>query len=994
VSVFRRTIDRMLLDGLTDDQRDAVTHPGGPLLVVAGAGSGKTRVLTHRLAWLVEQGAEPDQILALTFSSHAADELRARAEVLLGRAHDTLRVSTFHSYAGELARIHGVDHGLLPPAVWATEEDRALLLLERLGELDLDAHDLRGDPGRVVGQMLRRIERCKNELVAADDFVRFAEAQLATAGSRKEERERRRDLEFARVYQAHDHWLAEAGMVDYGEAIVRAVNLLRAHPDRLAAVRETTLHVMIDEFQDTDHAQLQLLYLLADTAESVVAVGDDDQGIYRFRGASTKNILDFRARYTGRREIRLELNHRSHQAILDAAHAVVSRVPERSEKRLVALPGASGPPPELWIAPDEDGQARAVAAEIVRLAAEGVPLEEQAVLMDSVRTESPAIVRALEADGIPHQVHGGLGLFERGEVRHALAWLRASTDPFDVQAHLRLAADPALGLPWAASVDAVARAATAGEPVTGALLHVAGGDGSAFARGLAAVAPAVTGPPQELVRGVLDRSGLRARVLALGGAEGASGLAGLAALERLAAEIADRDRGLDAPGLVRRLMGLSEVGHRGRIERPAERIGVQVSTIHQSKGLEFDAVFVIGLVESRMPGRDRPHADIPDALLPETIPRGRDAHIAEKRRLAYVAMSRARTRLYLTTYELGERARQRPSRFFDDAREALGGVEPRRVGGDVHAGALADIAAAREAVDRAVMVAAVAVAAGDGSDAAPRIEAAHAVLDELVAVRARAITPRGPAELPPAATPVAPPAIEISPSDLQTYKTCPLRYRFARVDRIPQPDRPGGRIGTAAHLALEAHYRPGGSGGDGQALVERFAVQLRRLDVIDTPEGQQALRRGREHLPQYHERVVRGAASVAGVERKFTLPLGRHTVRGRVDRIDRHPSGGFQLVDYKTGRPPAAGGVGDEDLVLALYLAAAQASGSKIQGARLEYVLDGDSRVFDPDAAELATLVEDARVLADRASSGDFAPREGWHCESCDFQLLCPLRDR
>ena len=983
----------MVLDGLTDEQRDAVTHPGGPLLVVAGAGAGKTRVLTHRLAWLVDGGAEPSEILALTFSAQAAEELRSRAEALLGRAHETLRVSTFHAFAGELARVQGVDHGLLPPATWATEEDRALMLLERIGELELIAHDLRGDPGRVVGEILQRIDRCKNELVAADDFVAFADHALQNASGSKERRERLKDLEFARAYQAHDRWLAEAGLVDYGEAIVRSLGLLRANHDRLAAVREVTRHVMIDEFQDTDHAQAQLLYLLADTADSVVAVGDDDQGIYRFRGASTKNIADFRARYPQRREIKLERNHRSTQAILDVAHAVVEKVEDRAEKRLVALEGATGPAPRFWVAPDEDGQARAIADEIVRLAGEGMRFEEQAVLMDSIRTESAAVVRALEAAGIPHQVHGGLGLFERREVRAALAWLRALADPYDVQAHLRIAADPRMGLPWASSADAVATAAAAGAPITGALLRVAGGDGSSLAAAFDAVGPAITGPADDLVRDVLDRSGLRREALALGGAEGAARLAGLAALERMAAEIARRDPGLDAVGLVRRLVGLSEVGHRGRIERSAERIGVQVSTIHQAKGLEFDAVFVIGFVAARMPGRDRQRSDIPDELLPESIQRGRDAHIAEKRRLVYVALTRPRRHVYLSTYEMGERVRQRPSPFFDDARAALGEPDAERVGGSLAAEVLTEIAAARTALERAGQAAANAQATG-ASDHAALMDTARAALEALVAVRANALAPVPVPTPASSAAPVTPPAIEISPSDLQTYRTCPLRYRFARVDRIPQPDRPSGRIGTAAHLALEAHYRPGGDGGDSAALVTRFEMQLNRLGVASTPEGEQALRRGREQLPQYHERVARSGAKPAGVERRFTLPLGRHTVRGRVDRIDRHPSGGFQLIDYKTGRPPGAGGVGDEDLVIALYLAAARAGGAKIQGARLEYVLDGDSRVFDPDPAELATLVEDARLLADAAASREFEPRPGWHCESCDFQLLCPARDR
>ena len=982
-----------MLDDLTPEQRAAVTHPGGPLLVVAGAGAGKTRVLCHRVAWLVEQGAGPDEILALTFSSKAAEELRSRAEALLGRPHETLRVMTFHAFAGELARVHGVEHGLLPPAAWAGDDDRALLMLERLGELDLVAHDLRGDRAQVVDGILRRIDRCKNELVAAGDFVRFAEAALESARTPKERHERRRDLEFARAYAAHDRWLAEAGLVDYGEAIVRALGLLRAHPDRLAAVREGTRHVLIDEFQDTDHAQAEVLYLLADGAASVVAVGDDDQGIYRFRGASTKNIADFRQRFPDRAEVRLELNHRSPQAILDAAHAVVAPVPGRAEKRLVALPGRDGPAPGFWVAADDEAQARAIAAEVVRLAEAGVPYEEQAVLMDSVRIEAGPVAAALEAAGVPYQVHGGLGLFERREVRLAMAWLRALADPSDAQAYLRLAAQPELGIPWARAADAVAGAAAAGAPVTGALLAVAGDAGSPLESLLDACGPAISGgPADELVGGVLDRSGLRAQALALGGAEGAARLEGLAALQRLAADLVRRDPRLDGRGLVRRLTALSEVGHRGRIERGPRRIGVQVQTIHQAKGLEFDAVFVIGLHAARMPGRDRRDADIPDELLPESIQRGKDAHVAERRRLVYVALTRARRQLVLSTSEGGERGRG-PSLFYEEARAAVGSPEPERVGEAPELEALHAIGRARAELERVTLAAAAALAAG-----VPEIEAMAGVTEavhDLVGARAAALAPASPPDPPSPGSPPRPPGIAVSPSDLATYATCPLRYRFAMVDRIPQREVPGSEIGKAAHAALEAHYRPDGTGGDGAALVARFERELGRRGVADTPEGRQAMVRAREHLPRYHEQLAKRGARPVRVEWRFTMPVGAHTVRGRVDRIDRHPSGGFQLVDYKTGSPPRGAGVGDESMVLALYIAAAtEGRQVKVQGARLEFVLDGDARQFDPDPAELAESMEEVRVLADGISLERFDPTPGWHCRSCEFALLCPAQDR
>ena len=351
------------------------------------------------------------------------------------------------------------------------------------------------------------------------------------------------------------------------------------------------------------------------------------------------------------------------------------------------------------------------------------------------------------------------------------------------------------------------------------------------------------------MREVLDRSGLRREALALGGAEGAARLAGLAALERMAGDIARRDPALDAVGLVRRLVGLSEVGHRGRIERSAERIGVQVSTIHQAKGLEFDAVFVIGFVASRMPGRDRQRTDIPDELLPETIQRGRDAHIAEKRRLV-VRRAHPSAAARLPRHVRDRRAHPAAALAVLRRRAELRSAtpEPERVGGGLAPEVLAEIGDARAELERTGQAAAAALAV-EAPDANALMDAARAALDELVAARARALAP----PLAPVATasppPAVPPAIEISPSDLQTYRTCPLRYRFARVDRIPQPDRPSGRIGTAAHLALEAHYRPDGDGGDGDALVARFEMQLSRLGVASTPEGEQALRRGRDSFP-------------------------------------------------------------------------------------------------------------------------------------------------
>ncbi|MEQ9336517.1 MAG: ATP-dependent DNA helicase, partial [Miltoncostaeaceae bacterium] len=942
---------------LTPEQHAAVAHAGGPALVLAGAGAGKTRVLCERLAWLVAGGAAPAEVLALTFSREAAIELRQRAEERIGTAHATLRVSTFHAFAQDLVRIHGVERGLVSERRVATAEDRSLMLLDRLAELDLRHHDLRGDAPALVARLIGRIDACRDQLVTPEQFLGWSAAAVREARTPSAEQYARRDQEFARVLAAHDGWLDEAGLEDFGLSIVRAIDLLRTHPDRLTAVRAETRHLLVDEFQDTNHAQSVLLHLVGEGADSLMVVGDDDQGIYRFRGASTKNMADFREAHPGCAELRLTLNHRSGQGVLDAAGAVVEPIADRVPKRLVALPEAPSPVPQFWSAADPDEQARAVVDDIRRRAQEGIPLEEQAILMRAVRTESRPVVAALERAGVPHQVRGGLRLLERREVREAIAWLRAACRPDDVAAHLRIAADPRFGLPWERAADAVSSAPR--EAVSAALVGVAREAGaSAFAEAFDSVGRAAAGlTAPAALRVAIDATGLRGAALALGGAEGAARVAGLAGLERLAETLTERDPGMDARALADMLTGLAELGFRGESGTPAERTGVQVMTIHQAKGLEFDAVYVVGLTRTAFPGRDRGRgSDLPDALVEEAIARGRDAHVDEARRLLYVAMTRARRHLVLSTLQRADAGTtQHPSPFFEEARAAVAapleelGVGPERE-------ALAEVSLRQAAFTEATMRAAQSVAAGDG-DAADLMAGVEARARQLVAARADALagTPPEPVAAPPRP---ARPGLALSPSGIGSYLTCPRRYRYAAVDRVPVSPGVQQRIGTAAHSALEGHYRPGGTGGDGDHLVARFAAVLRDRDLADTAEGRQALAHARERLPAYHQRVLTTGVRPIGVEVSFTLTVGPHRVRGRIDRIDEHPRGGHQLVDYKTGKPPSNPEQRDERTMNLYLLGAREALGIEARGAEVVHILDGDVRGVHPDGGSMAETVE------------------------------------
>ncbi|HMM48323.1 MAG TPA: ATP-dependent DNA helicase [Miltoncostaeaceae bacterium] len=976
---------------LTPEQTAAVEHPGGPVLVLAGAGAGKTRVLSRRVAWLIDRGASPDEVLALTFTREAAIELRQRAEEQIGRSHETLRVSTFHSYAQGIVRVHGVERGLLPACTVASQEDRSLLLFERIGELDLRLHDLRGDRAVLVSDLIARIDACRDELVSADSYVRWAETALADAGSPGQQRTAQRQLEFAHIYRAHDRWLAEAGLEDFGLSLIRAIDLLRAHPDRLEAVRAGARHVLVDEFQDTNHAQSELLHLIGAESDSLMVVGDDDQGIYRFRGASTKNIADFRTRWPDHTELRLELNHRSGQAILDAAGAVVAPIEGRAAKHLVALPDAPRDRPRFWLAEDTDAQARAVVDQVLAQAAAGTPLEEQAILMRAVRTEARPITAALERAGVPHQVRGGVRLLERREVRSAIAWMGAVTDPRDARAHARIAAEPRHGLPWSAVADALASAGDG--PVTGALAAVARAAGAtAFLAALETIGRAAAQlAPADALRVAIDASGLRTAALALGGAQGGARLASLNGLERLGRLICERDPSLDGGSLAAMLTGLAELGFRGHPGAPSERIGVQVMTIHQAKGLEFDVVFVIGMTRAAFPGRNRPGGDIPDALIAEAVPQSRDAHIDEARRLAYVAMTRARRQLVLCAPEWSDSgAHQEPSPFLEEARAAVAGaLEP--VGEAPDRSTLREIGELQGALGDATLRAAQA-RAGAASDAAELAQRARAATDALIAAQAAVFAP--PARPPVrAVTRPARPGLELTPSAITTYRGCPLRYRYIHVDRIPVPPGAQQRIGVAAHAALEAHYRPGGDAGAGERWGAGCAGELRRAGVADDAAARQTLALAREQFPAYHQRLLKRRDRPVAVERAFTLLVGPHRIHGRIDRVDALGTGGHGLIDYKTGRPPAGGNY--DDTTMHLYLLGARdAWNVEAQVAVVEHIFDGTNHKVDPDGGAMHDALEMVREVADGIGARRFAPRTSWACHSCEFNAICPAIDR
>jgi len=1049
-----------LLDGLNAEQRAAVTHPGGPLVVVAGAGTGKTTVLTRRFAWLVEQGTPAEAILALTFSSFAAREMRERLEVLLESPYEELHVATFHSFCTRLLQDEALEAGVDPFLSPVTPADRLALLLERIDDLSLRQHEIRGNPAPLLASFVARIDRLKDEMIGAADYRRYAERLVTEASGDAARARAARELEFARLFADHDRLLAERGALDFGDLIVRAFRLLHEHPHVRERVAGRWRHVLVDEYQDTNFAQGMLLRLLVDAHRQVTVVGDDDQSIYRFRGASQKNLLDFRDELPEAELVTLERNYRSGRRILAAARAVVEPVPERIPKK---LKGASGGRVRFWRCQSERAQAQAVAAEAEKLVAGGAQPDRICVLVRSVGSEGGTVASALEERAVPARECGAAAYFQRAEVRDVLAWLRALADPGDSGAVVRALSRPPVEL---RSVD-VARLtqlarrrkldmpSAVGAALEGPQLSEEGRDRArVFLRLYRSASGAFEDRrPDAFVLRLIERIGLRRQQVFATQADTVERLRNIAKLSELAGSYMRREPQATARDFTRYLAAVAESGL-----REEEAVGVpaapavQVMTMHASKGLEFDHVFVLGLSAGRMPGPFRPQADgVPDELLRERVApsaAGRELHEAEMRRLLHVAMTRARKGLVLAWAEGGQPgATPRPSPFYEEALAALGIEEElfeeelfgpaeglhstfrimrdelldtvARVGGRLGEMRLDTYLDVDQAVSRyleLIKVAALIERAKEGQDLDRALSEVNEILVQCATAEQREIlmqsaldgwlrdSERDPATRPAAAQNGSEPSLDpfiprrgrglmLSASDIDTYRICPLKYKFARVFRIPQEPTIHQRFGIVVHQVLERFHREGDVSLAG--LMELFEASWRRSGLGDSDDERQFRERAVEALGRYWRQDRASDAEPVWIERSFAFRLGPHLLRGRVDRVDRRPDGTYELIDYKTGKAKSEADL-REDVQLSLYQMGARESWRLETSAQSYlYVLTGERVPVEHSEEELDRVRATVTDIAGGILKQDFEPTPSPEvCSFCDYRIICPAAEK
>jgi DNA helicase-2/ATP-dependent DNA helicase PcrA len=1041
-------------DSLTSAQREIVTHRGGPLLVVGGAGTGKTRTLLARHAWLAGPGGlDPETVLAVTSSEAAADALRSEVEATLDRGFAELAVHTVHGLGARLLHDEALDAGLDPFVVPATPADRLAMLLERVDELTLRLHDFRGNPAVLLGSVIARIDRLKAALVTAADFRRW----VATLPEHDDRAERER--EFAALFEAHDRMLEEQGSLDFGDLVLRAHALLRDRPHVRARVAARWRHVLVDDVQDLEHAHRALVLLLAREHGQLTAAGDDDQAVTRLRAAGAKNLRDLAAEVPGLRTVRLEQGFRSRALIMRAAEAVVVPIPERLPKTVAAPAGGEV---RLWRCANERAQAQAVAAEIERRIRRGVPADEIAVLVRSVRHEGQAVAVALEERAVPYRLVGATAFFQRAEVRDVLAWLRLLVDPADAGAVVRALARPPVelrSLDLARCVQIARRrkldmvAALAAATESPQLPPEARERILRFLKLHRSVAAALdTTRPDLFVHRLIDRLGLRRQGLFSAQADVVERLVSLARLGELAAGYVRRSPQATPREFARYVSAVAEAGLREEDAEGDEGHGgtVAVMTLHAARGREFAEVFVLGLQSSRMPGARRLLVEpIPDAVLHEELPADtRAAHVAEMRRLLHVGMTRARERLVLAyAARSASGALQNPSPFAEEARAALGlewddrkeelfGPDETlqatfialrdellqsvpRVGsrlGDLRLDTDLDVAHSAVRYLELVKLAGL-MARPEGqsvADALPQVNAAilqaataqqreilqTSPLDDLLlgAERdARARTAAIVAREEPSLEPFLPTrgdGLLLSASDIETYRTCPLKYKFARVFRIPSEPTLNQRFGILVHQVLE-RYHQGAVTDSLEGLMGLLDAGWRRGGFGASEEERQLRAKAEAAMRRYFERTRAEPGEPVWFEKAFQFRLGAHTLRGRVDRVDRLPDGGFELIDYKTGRPKTAVQL-REDVQLALYAVGAREAWD-VEASRQSYlyVLD-DAKVPLPSAdVDREWITDTVFEVADGILSQGFEPTPSYAaCSVCDYRIACPAAER
>lgn len=960
------------LSKLNEEQRVAVTHVKGPLMIVAGAGTGKTTVVTHRIAWLIMQGhAKPEEILALTFTEKASSEMEERVDALLPYGYIDLQISTFHAFAEKLLRQYGAEIGLSRDVRLMTELDAWLLTRQNFDRFELDHYRPLGNPTKYMKSLLTHFSRAKDLGIDAVDYQTFVEAKrMAPEFDDTDEvelSEQMRLEELARAYTTYQDILHENDALDFGDLMLYTLQLLRKRPAIRKMIREQYKFILVDEFQDTNDAQYQIVKEIAEPVRNLTVVGDDDQSIYKFRGASLTNILTFEKDFPEAERVVLTKNYRSAQKILDTAHAFIQHNNphrlEASKERTLSkkLEGMIE-----YTAEVEHFHAPTLAEEVTHVVEQILKLREAesetvwgdfAILVRS-NTAGTDFATALDRHGIPYQFLALSGLYTKRPILDLMAYLRVIDTPFDSASMYRLLTSSLCGISDRTIMELNRLALKMGKSLFEACEQVATLQevpleeqvllNNLLTQIKGFQEDARTRPVGELFVIVAKESGYLEKLNQLSEQKK---LDSFSYLQQFYQRLKSFEQRSEHPVLHAFLLEYTherDAGEEGSLSVDLESGPdvVRIMTIHASKGLEFKHVFVVNLIDQRFPTSAKKDAiPFPEGLGSEEASE-KEAHLEEERRLFYVAMTRAKKGLYLTSAEDYGGARKRKiSRFLLEL----------------------------------------------GFDPPQSHPQEFELFDEDL----------GPIEASPETTVKFAIPKQFSFTQLAAFRSCPLQYKFAHILKVPVMGKWTFSYGKTMHNTLQEFFSVWLTRSE---TPDAVPVTLKELEgiyahcwqddwFVNDRQREEYRSQGLASLRDFYKKTKKNPPKPHSIEQPFTIKLGDVVLKGRIDRMD-HFEGGVEIIDYKTGKPKTAKTISKEDKEQLLLYQLAVRDVLGLNPTRLTYhYLEDNSQVSFLGTGEQLLALQDSiveRVQDIRASK--FDPTPGFHCSFCDFADICEFR--
>lgn len=940
---------------LNSAQTQAIEHPKGPLLIIAGAGTGKTTVITSRIVHLIEKRRHaPSQIVALTFTEKAAEEMRSRVDLMLPLGYEELWIKTFHGFCDRILREYGHETGLDPGYRLLTGVQQWMFLKKRIFNMDLAYYRPLSNPARFIHMLLNHFQRLKDEDISP-------EAYAAAAVTEQEK-------ELAHAYGEYQRLMMAENFLDFGDLIFYTLRLLEKRPNVLKELQKRFVHILVDEFQDTNYAQTKLTMLLAKKHKNITVVGDDDQSIYRWRGASLSNILAFEKTFPKAKKIVLTENYRSTQAILDASYELIqNNNPERLEiraaidKRLRSQKGF-GAKPEIWHFDNFLEEAMKVVETIENEMRSDLHGKSNRRLADSsgsnrrfadfailVRANQHAkpFMEELKRRDIPFQVRSPQGFFHLEEIKDLIAMLRVIRNFEDAVAWYRILNMPIFGI----QMPILSKTIQEAQAVSSHILELPG-LASEFSKVRSLIEDlreyARYHSVGQVIARALQQSGYLKKLMEDNTAASREKIQNISGFSELVKrfEMEQSDHG------VRDFLAYLELVEESDSPAPLsgglentflpDEDAVQILTVHAGKGLEFPWVFVVNSVKDRFPTMHRKEPlEIPELLVHEKLPNN-DYHIQEERRLMYVACTRAEQHLIHTYSNCYEGKKQwKISPFLDELRKEDSSI-------------FKDFSAVKSSM--------------------PLLE------------------PRLHRGIP--TTPKVIHLSKISFSQLDMFQTCPLKFQFRYLLHLPVPPSHAMSFGSSVHETLNDFYQKIKKGVTPslELLHECYEQHWIPYGYENRTHLMKRQAQGLEILKNFYRKNFLDQAPIipTDLERNFHLKIGDFTMSGRIDRIDQLPDKTYEVIDYKTGTSLKDRSL-KSNLQLSIYALACQEL-FQLPVSRLSlYFLEENEKVSTTRTPEeLRELRKELEKLVTEMRESDFAPTPGYYCRFCDFRLVCP----